>query len=670
MGNRNSNVSSADEPRDAPSTEAQAPGSANSCTNAPANPLPLPPNPTQATLPDFIVANPTTSSSLMAHLGPPTGVSAPIAHMGERPNSRRCSSDVSDRRYRRRSAACHPRCSRHRSRSARRSHRSARSRSSRWRSPSSSEVSSCSDIAGRSHSRRRRGAHASAARSSRGASRASAVQDPNPPIAPVEPPGPSTTGVPDPSASSFTGGLHVPGPSLGHPAERVTPLIRASVAPRPWTGYGKAWAGWVALAGTHLVHSSVSDRLSVTIDCAERAVRKGCAERASAPGFISSTGPTASGLATSLPFPARSLVVLRCILPCVFLSFSDKRAPPPFQVPARGCFARGCPYYGFLGAHSPPPVKKTDILAGVLACRYIAFPALLAQSRRPRNSRHLALHAPFFLCHATSSPLTRFQLCSVFRRCLTVLGCLPGIMGHILSGLARRRRLPGRGYLMLKCNVLVAGSLIVLCLMSALTCFNFLADSPRPTVCFVGHSYLFWACQRAESRPGGRCLGFQNVEVIWRGLRWSQVLPETVHLSTLARSPVILVNHAGGNDLCLLKVAGLITLIRADLERIPTFFPEVVIGWSEMIPRVTWQGARDSGSIERARRSINARISRSVRSRGGVVIRRYQLEGDDQRLMRPGGVHLNDIRLDIFLSGLQDGVKQALFLLGGGRSAV
>ncbi|XP_040261978.1 uncharacterized protein LOC120977888 [Bufo bufo] len=284
--------------------------------------------------------------------------------MWEHPNSRRRSPsnspDVFDRHYRRRSAACHPRCSRHRSRSARRSHRSACSISSRWRSPSSSEVSSCSDTARRSHSRRRRGAHASAARSSRGASRASTVQDPNPPIAPVEPPGPSTTGVPDPSARSFTGGLHVPGPSLGHPAEQVMLLIRASVAPRPWTGY----------------------------------------------------------------------------------------------------------------------------------------------------------------------------------------------------------------------------------------------DSPRPTVCFVGHSYLFWAGQRAESRPGGRCLGFRNVEVIWRGLRWSQVLPETVYLSTFARSPVILVIHAGGNDLCLLKVAELITLIRADLERIPTFFPEVVIVWSEMIPRVTWQGARDSGSIE------------------------------------------------------------------------
>ncbi|XP_040296264.1 uncharacterized protein LOC121008052 [Bufo bufo] len=270
MGNRNSNVSSADEPRDAPSTEVQAPGSANSCTNAPASPPLQPPNPTQATLPDFIVANPTTSSSLMAHLGPPTGVPAAIAHMGERPNSRRRSSsnspDVSVRRYRRRSAACHQRCSRHRSRSARRSHRSARSRSSRWRSPSSTEVSSCSDTAGRSHSQRRRGAHSSAARASRGASRASAVQDPNPPIAPVESPGPSTTGVPDPSASSFTGRIHRPGPSLGHPAERLMPLIRASVAPRTWTGYGKAWAGWVALAGTHPVHSSVSDRLRITID--------------------------------------------------------------------------------------------------------------------------------------------------------------------------------------------------------------------------------------------------------------------------------------------------------------------------------------------------------------------------------------------------------------------
>lgn len=39
--------------------------------------------------------------------------------------------------------------------------------------------------------------------------------------------------------------------------------------------------------------------------------------------------------------------------------------------------------------------------------------------------------------------------------------------------------------------------------------------------------------------------------------------------------------------------------------------------------------------------------------------------------MSDDGVHPNDIELDIFLSGLQDGIEQAVFLLvGGGRSSL
>lgn len=58
-------------------------------------------------------------------------------------------------------------------------------------------------------------------------------------------------------------------------------------------------------------------------------------------------------------------------------------------------------------------------------------------------------------------------------------------------------------------------------------------------------------------------------------------------------------------------------------------------------------------------------MSRFIRSRAGVVVRHHQLEGDNQRLMRTDCVHLNEDGLNIFLSGLQDGVEQALFLLGG-----
>lgn len=189
----------------------------------------------------------------------------------------------------------------------------------------------------------------------------------------------------------------------------------------------------------------------------------------------------------------------------------------------------------------------------------------------------------------------------------------------------------------------------------------------------VKGSYLYWAALRADCRPGGRSLGFRNIVATWRGirgLRWARVLQEALEISQLSSPPVILVLHAGGNDLCIMRLSELLTLMRADLDRILNLFPEIILVWSEAVPRVTWQGARDAGAVERARRTLNARMARFVRSHEGVVVRHRQLEGDNRRMMRADGVHLNDIGLDIFMSGLQDGVEQALFLLGGSRSIV
>lgn len=188
---------------------------------------------------------------------------------------------------------------------------------------------------------------------------------------------------------------------------------------------------------------------------------------------------------------------------------------------------------------------------------------------------------------------------------------------------------------------------------------------------FLGHSFIFWAAHRASSRPGGRSLGFSNLDVIWRGirgLRWAQVLPEVVAVSRSARGPVIIVLHVGGNDLSSMRVPELITLIRSDLDRIPGFFSKVIIVWSEIIPRAAWFTTQNGAVIEGARRTINARISRFIRSQGGVVIRHFQLEGDNSHLLRPDGIHLTDIGTDIFLAGLQDGIDAALNLLGGGSA--
>ncbi|XP_071980183.1 uncharacterized protein [Engystomops pustulosus] len=196
------------------------------------------------------------------------------------------------------------------------------------------------------------------------------------------------------------------------------------------------------------------------------------------------------------------------------------------------------------------------------------------------------------------------------------------------------------------------------------------ASDSRPTVWILGHSFIYWAEQRAMVRPGGRSLGFFDADVRWRGirgLRWMQALPEVVDISRYSASPSILVLHLGGNDLCSVRFGELVPLIQSDLERFSSFFSRFVLVWSEIIPRAIWEGARDGAGIERSRRLLNTKVSRFVRERGGVVVRHRELEGDNRGLLLPDGVHLTDIGMDIFLSGLQDGIERAMSLLVGGR---
>ncbi|KAM4020115.1 uncharacterized protein ACNLHF_000667 isoform 2-T2 [Anomaloglossus baeobatrachus] len=190
----------------------------------------------------------------------------------------------------------------------------------------------------------------------------------------------------------------------------------------------------------------------------------------------------------------------------------------------------------------------------------------------------------------------------------------------------------------------------------------------RPNIWILGHYYVFCAAQRSKERPGGKNLGFNGLEVSWRairGLKWTQVFGEVVNISRQSAGPTILVLHVGGNDLCRVKLADLLTLMRTDLNRFPGFFSELRVVWSEIISRVTWQVAFNADSIERTRKTLNTRMARYVRFHSGVVIRHRQLEGDNRHLIMQDGVHLTDAGLDIFLSGLQEGIEQALSLLGG-----
>ncbi|XP_066444900.1 uncharacterized protein [Eleutherodactylus coqui] len=191
------------------------------------------------------------------------------------------------------------------------------------------------------------------------------------------------------------------------------------------------------------------------------------------------------------------------------------------------------------------------------------------------------------------------------------------------------------------------------------------------TVWVVGHSYVYWAEKRARNRPIGVNLGL-NVPVRWlgiRGLQWPRLLQEVLKISSWKNDRVILVIHAGGNDLGKIKVAELIALMKADIFRFKEFFKRVIIVWSDIVARRIWREARDNEAIERVRKTVNFRISKHVRALGGIAIRHWELERRERGMMRGDGVHLSDIGLDTFLSRLQDGVESALLLACGGRSA-
>ncbi|XP_066439218.1 serine/arginine repetitive matrix protein 1-like isoform X2 [Eleutherodactylus coqui] len=189
----------------------------------------------------------------------------------------------------------------------------------------------------------------------------------------------------------------------------------------------------------------------------------------------------------------------------------------------------------------------------------------------------------------------------------------------------------------------------------------------------VGHSFVYWAERRAATRPPGRSLGLTDTVVNWygvRGLQWPSLLKIITDISRWTPRRVILVVHAGGNDLGKIKLGDLLVLMKQDMLRFRECFQESMLVWSDIIGRRRWRGAKSPEAIENVRKVVNQRVSKFVHSLGGIAIRHWELEDRERGALRSDGVHLNEVGLDTFLSGLQDGVEAALARVRGvGRNA-
>ncbi|XP_031756635.1 mucin-19-like [Xenopus tropicalis] len=193
----------------------------------------------------------------------------------------------------------------------------------------------------------------------------------------------------------------------------------------------------------------------------------------------------------------------------------------------------------------------------------------------------------------------------------------------------------------------------------------------RIAVWLIGHSFIYRARRRAAVKKPGLQLGFPEgkVGVHWfgvRGMRWPGVWSTLLQKVKAGRRPDILVIHAGGNDMGLVPQKDLVMAMKNDLDRIRRMFPDIVIVWSEMVPRLVWRHARDGQRIERSRGKVNKLLAAFVRKFNGVVVRHKALEEKLPGYYWKDGVHLSDVGTDLFNLALGEGIERALGRFVGG----
>ncbi|KAE8634412.1 hypothetical protein XENTR_v10002299 [Xenopus tropicalis] len=151
------------------------------------------------------------------------------------------------------------------------------------------------------------------------------------------------------------------------------------------------------------------------------------------------------------------------------------------------------------------------------------------------------------------------------------------------------------------------------------------------------------------------------MEILWfgkGGMCWDAILPNLWNIFSVEQLPHIILIHVGGNDLGVYPMKNLIKDMRRDLRDLLSAIQGLILVWLEIIPRNVWRYASSHKAIDRTRIQVNREMSRFIRNIGGIVVRHKNIEYQDN-LLGPDGVHFNDIGLDFFNLGLQEGLEEA-----------
>lgn len=180
----------------------------------------------------------------------------------------------------------------------------------------------------------------------------------------------------------------------------------------------------------------------------------------------------------------------------------------------------------------------------------------------------------------------------------------------------------------------------------------------------IGSSIVYWAYRTARGRHGGPNLGLQykGFNLHWlgsRGLKWEGLIP-MIEKSLLTQPlPQILIIQLGSNDLGIVKGKELIELIRCDILRLRTLYPDLKLIWSEILQRRYWHNANNQVAIETSRKRVNLAIKNIFLNeiQKGCIIRHPNITVKEKSLFRYDGVHLSDVGNNIYLNNIQGALE-------------
>ena len=176
----------------------------------------------------------------------------------------------------------------------------------------------------------------------------------------------------------------------------------------------------------------------------------------------------------------------------------------------------------------------------------------------------------------------------------------------------------------------------------------------------MGSSIVYWAARRTGGRSGGPKLGLQIkcYTLHWlgkRGMQWKELIPTFDEYLLTRPRPQILLIQLGSNDLAILKSKELIELIRLDVLRLQALFPELILIWSEILPRCYWHFADNQVLLENTRKRTNTAVKGIFKSAigKGFIIRNPNILSKEISLYRYDGVHLSNVGNDVYLNNIK-----------------